>query len=356
MKKKKIEEHNPVRKRRVELLSKYYPLDEERRAFKVQLYYPKAGDMLYEDVSELHAPRVKDEVLERISDILSNIPNGYGVDLELAVDDFEGYQPEALLEGVNDVLELNHYHYAKETQKKWFSATILVAIGIILFFNGASRINAWWGDNEVINSLVSEVMNIAAWVFIWEAVSVLFLSPSEYRTMGLRFLGKVNSVKILKDGGKNALACESKEDLFEMWEEESHLRKIGRYLMLFAGGALIAIGFAGFTATIGEIIRGEYEARFIPGVIAFASLYAILQVYAGVGGLSRYVGRGKLYKSSFYAALVLIPCVALDFVLMFQLGFTAAHIARPIFTSIVAFSYILGFIFSNRLGRKSPKK
>ena len=43
----------------------------------------------------------------------------------------------------------------------------------------------WFGEG-IKAEVIAETINIAAWVFVWEAVSMLFLEKSEQKIFALR--------------------------------------------------------------------------------------------------------------------------------------------------------------------------
>lgn len=99
----------------------------------------------------------------------------YKIELNLKVDDYEGYDPHKVIEAFNDTLELNQYKARKNRTHKELSSSILILSGILLLFLMAIGKNYSWFGEGVKEEIITEVIDIAAWVFIWEAVTLIFL-------------------------------------------------------------------------------------------------------------------------------------------------------------------------------------
>lgn len=308
MKKRQL---TPIMRRQVELLSKYYPLSKETNTFFVQLYYEKVSDILYNDISDFDHPRVNDEQLSRVKDILDNIPVGYTADLSFSFGDYEGYNPKAVIDGINDALELNHYRLVKENKLKLFLSVILVLVGFsILSVITIIDINQLFSDENTA-SIVREVMDISAWVFIWQAVTVLFLSPSDYAKIGSSFARKVNKISMYKEGNKEVLVEETKEELFANWVDDHKARRFGRYCLLFSGAAILAdavvTAVSEIPAAIGQLFTEGMTQEFIvfqSFIIVVEVLMVVSMFITGITSLFRYHESHRMQKMA-------IPCLIL---------------------------------------------
>jgi hypothetical protein len=88
-----------------------------------------------------------------------------------------------------------------------------------------SRIRLWSGISDLNREIISEVIDIAAWVFVWEAVSVYFLEGGELRSRLRTIHRRINEVSIVTATAKGSDTNEnlfSKDDSF-LTTAETHL-------------------------------------------------------------------------------------------------------------------------------------
>ena len=161
--------------RQIELLKKHYDIDETNKIAKINLRYEKATDVLVEDLGKNEHPQFEWDVIERVNNVIDTLPYGYRVDIEFSIEDFQEYTPKTIVESFNDELELNSFGVRKSRTKTWLVVSILVITGIVLLifmFLGSSL--GWFGSGTK-EDIIVEIIDIAAWVFILEAVSMIFL-------------------------------------------------------------------------------------------------------------------------------------------------------------------------------------
>lgn len=346
---RKRKSRHPSAQRRLDVLSYYYPIDEERRLIDVTLHYDKASDILATEVGSKERPLVSADFLSKIGTIFDGLPSGYSVDLSLDIADYEGYDPKALMGAFNDALEINHYRSEKGRKRKWLSATIMVLIGIaILFIMGTGSVNGWFGDGENA-SLISEVLDIAGWVFIWEAVSVLFLSPSETMTLGLMLARRLHELRFYKHGSEEPLEKEDRKALLANWRDDKPAKRAGDWLLLISGSAFFAFGIAYCFNSLMALFTMDLglDAAQTTWYVVIVVLVSVLYILGGIGGTSRYIGKGPLYRfSGIYAIFLLAVEVSLLIVAIVS-GSNVFGGPTGIFSStvglIIATAYVVGF-------------
>ncbi len=297
--KKKKEILTPTKNRQIELLKKYYEVDEEKRVVKITLAYEKASELFVTDYSSEEHPEFKSEILSRVSEIISRVPIEYKVELSFAIDDYEGYDPDKLLESFNDLVELNHYEVVNEGKKKSLKVALLLVAGIIcLIFMIAGNHNGWFGEDPY-KDLISEIVDIVGWVFIWEAVSMLFLSPSEERLRTVKLRARVSSVSF-KDGNTNEIKSEEKcEEIFESWVGESKTKKASKDLLLISGSGFLAVAASTLISGVSDIWNNanSYSPLFLTLYAIFVLISVSFMVISGIGAISSYLGKGPFRKA-----------------------------------------------------------
>lgn len=274
--------------RQIELFEKYYNIDKENKIISITMHYEKASDILNINLGNPNKPLFSLEVLKNISNIISNTPYGYKVELCFEIADYESYSPEIIIESFNDSLELNQYSARNHRQRKEFLSGILILIGIILLLILVLGRNLNWFINSLRNSIIEEVLNITAWVFVWEAVTQLFLTYSEQGILSISIRKKVERIKMLKKGNIEPLAIENSNEIFSEWVNEALVKRIGKIFTLISGFLFLFLAF--FTMynflslSFSDTINNEHYAIF--SIITITS--TILYLLAGIGGILLY--------------------------------------------------------------------
>ncbi len=296
--KKKSEQYNPIKARQIELLKKYYEVDETKKTVKITLAYEKASELFVNDYFSEEHPEFNGDILARVGDIISRVPVDYRVDLNFAIDDYEGYDPKTLIASFNDAVEMGHYSVLSESKKNGLRIALLLVAGIsCLVFMIAGGHNGWFGSDS-LKDLLTEVIDIVGWVFIWEAVSIMFLSPSEEKKRTMRLRNCVSSISFIDGESNECLAAEKCEDVFKQWAEESKVKRLSKELLLISGSGFLAISVSSLLSSISDILKPEYQVS-----PAFIIIYAITMtlsflflLIAGIGAISSYLGYGPFRR------------------------------------------------------------
>lgn len=336
---------NLTSERRIELLGHYFKIDQEKRLVYVKLRFERASDVLEENFGEEGCGMFKNSVLESVGQIYGHIPVEYRAEIEICIGDYEGYDPKEILNRFNEALELNNYQNSRDKKRRWLRACLLILAGIgILAIMGVGVTQHWFGEegSESV-SLWTEVLDIAGWVFIWEAVTISFLQPSPLSLLGVRILSRTNGIRLYKKGESEILAEENGSAIVAKWEEEGKMEKSGKLALLFSSSAFLAMGFASlFTVllSLGNYTLGDWEfwAMLVSGILVF-----VLDALGGISGLSRYLGKGPLRRFAFpFAAFNVVQLiVTIAGSIHYQtLHFTFSAVA----TLILQIGYVYGVV------------
>ncbi len=301
--------YSPVKARQVELLKKYYVVNEEEKTVDIKLGYDSTDNLFTDDYASDDHPEVSHDIVERVSDIIGRVPADYKANIKLQIDDLEEHSPETVLESFNDAIEFSHYSVHKETKHKWVQIALLIIAGLLfLIFMNVGDACGWFGDSEdSLTKTIVEFIDIAGTVFLWEAVTIIFLSPSEEKLRTLRFKKRVNSISILDKEG-NTLICEDSSTTFGRWAEETLLSKISKYCLLIAGAGYICVGGSSLIYGIKMLTCGELQndSNLVITIIS-ALIGAALMIFVGIAAISDYTGRGRFHKFiSVFAILWLV--------------------------------------------------
>lgn len=299
-------------KRQLELIRKYFPVDEKNRLVTVRLFYEKAGDLFEENIGKVESPFLKPDLFNKLQEIISEMPIGYRVDVHLRIDNYEDYTPKEIADNISDTMELNHFRNEKSKRRKWVTSAFLIIVGIlILFLMGYGSANEWFGEGENA-SLITEVLDIAAWVFIWEAVTILLVEPSENFVSRIGYIGRINSFSFYQGNNAEPLYREDfRSDYRKKFENSTRVKKFISALFLIAGGLEVIIGFNMiFVSSIHFFQQGQTEITAYAYVASLIS--ALFQILAGISASECYLNQGKLRKlSPIFATFALVMVIIL---------------------------------------------
>ena len=339
----------PDTQNRLELLKKYYAYDEANKTFNVVLRYEKVSDILYREVKSIsNVPLMNEEFLNDVTGILEDIPKGYYADISLRIDDYEGYDEKVIMESFNDMLEFGRLKYNSGSRKKYFKVATLLTVGLVLLFFGIFvEVNEWWHifDTEpLIIKLITSFIEIAGWVFAWEAVSILFLEENEDMKKGSAIISKLNRIGLYSKDNKNVLISEEYEQIQEHFFRSSPLRRAGSLLLIFSGFAYIGLAsMVAIRALSSFTIGFNIVALFI---IILNWLWVILMIIGGVFAVKLYTGKEKYRIPAAVFAAINFAFLVTSLVISFINGIDISLVVVNIVSAVFEIAYLLGFFFT----------
>ena len=199
MKSKK--EYSVINQHTVNRLKEYYDYNEAEKTFVIPFHYGSLDEILV-NKKVTKKPKVDSKILNDIEYALHEIPNGYTADVELIIDDYQGYDSGFVMQQVKDTFLDRQFVGIDQHKRNSIKAGMLTLVGIcwiVLAFVGQTF--GWWGESNTFTSgIITGFLNIFAAVFIWEAVSMTvihgnpFISPLVFGQQSIAF--------ILSDGRK----------------------------------------------------------------------------------------------------------------------------------------------------------
>ncbi len=290
------------KKRQLAILEKYHEIDYEKRTIDLELQYEKISDILETDVSTKKYPKFKREIIERASEVIDTFPIDFKVNLKLKIDDLEGYDINEVMDSFKDSLEMFHYATYKEKNRKWILAAIFTIVSVFLLF-----FKIFAGKNNMISEdgIVYEMLDIIAWVFLWEAVTVIFLSPGELSEISLKLSRRLLSISLINKDDQ-IISSISHSDLTHDWVDEGKKESAGRLILLIAGAACVASGAVNIVSVFKEIFDlvnagtstlGTNGLAFAIAEIIVNFVLAIGFIIGGIGAISMFSDKGPFQKA-----------------------------------------------------------
>lgn len=342
--------------RQLDILSKYYEIDSENKVIKMKLYYEKASDLFETDVVTKGTPKFKTEILARISELLESVPMNYKVDFAIKVDDYEGIKVDNVVESFKDQLEMFNFQIYKVKAGRLLTAVILTLVSVGILFVRQFMLNQGIIDDSV---LLTEMLDITAWVFLWEGVSTLFLRSDEYRDVSFRIIDHLKSFAIY-DKDEKCLSKMEQEQIKKEWVNISKKEKSGRRILLIAGAISFAAGVITIFNLVPEFFKdgvnwSDFLMTAIPSIAAGS-----IGIIGGIGACSLYCETGKLQRAvPIVAYIYLIFDMILTALIVYsftQRQFSAKELAVAIINTIIVVGASIIYFIGYRLLRKAGKE
>lgn len=107
--------------------------------------------------------------------------------------DYEGYDIQDAVEAFKDSVEFTLLRKKKSNKNKRTLSIILLLLGVITL--AIMFILNNYSYNFILEDIISEILNITAWVFIWEAVTIYLLDRNERNYKNRKIYKSINKIE-----------------------------------------------------------------------------------------------------------------------------------------------------------------
>lgn len=342
-KEKKLKQLSPKIQRQLEILSKYYEIDFEKRIIVLELVYDKVSEMFDDNIVSTKIVKFKAEILQRVSEIMDTFPVEFKIDLRFKISDFEGYKPNQIIESFKDSLEMFHYSMHREKNSRLFEAVVLALISVgILLVRQLLLGHGFLTDN----GLVAEMLDITAWVFLWQGVTILFLTPNELRSISFKILTRLGAVSLYE---KEQLVYQtSQEKIQQNWIQVSRAEIISKRSIIVAGAFTFAAGVISFSNGLVNFLSSEFDIISIVTFLIAIFASGVVSILGGLGAISVYRDKGPFQKLVPFCAYfyLVVDALLIGFVIYLSLAMGSLILIFPLLATFAAFlvSSILYFV------------
>lgn len=330
-------------KRQIELLEKYYVVDNDKKIINIDLHYPKSSDILLNNEGNINCPLFKNEILETVNNSIERTPKDYKVNIIFDIEDYENYKPKQIIESFNDTLELGQYSARRGKQLKNLIASILILVGIILLFFMIIGKNNNWFEEGIKSDIISEVIDIAAWVFIWEAVTMIFLEQPEQNKFALKIRRKVVQITMLKKGNNEPLYLENTNSIFNNWEGESKIKSVGRNCLLISSSAYLFLALFDIYSLCKYLLANDLTIFTIATLIIFTIISSGVSILAGLGGLFKYIGKKNVLVNFVRPYAIFLSIIIIINIIINSIDFNYFGLLSIIPSFLINILYIIGY-------------
>ena len=330
-------------KRQIELLEKYYNIDNENKIISIDLHYQKVSDILLTNEGNINYPLFKNEIIETVNNAIKRTPRDFKINIVFDIEDYENYNPKQIIESFNDTLELGQYSARRSKQTKNLIAAILILIGIILLFFMIIGNNNNWFKEGIKSDIISEVIDIAAWVFIWEAVTMLFLEQPEQSKLALLIRRKVVQITMLKSGIKEPLYVENTNSIFNNWEDESKIKKFGRNCLLISSSSFLFLAIFNIYNLFSILLKNDLSTPKIIISVIVTIISCVISILAGLGGIFKYIGKKNILANFVQPYAIFLTIIIIINIVINSIYFNYVGLISIIPSFIINILYIIGY-------------
>jgi len=192
--------HGKIKKEDYELLNQYYDLDNENQIATINLYYDKVSDVFIKNYNQNKKPTINEEVFENIKKSAEKIPLVYTLKIRFIFNNLEDFFLDELKEDFYSYLAINDYYANKLISHKSKLSLAILLIGVLfLVLNALLK-----GFDLIINfskawqEIISEILDITAWVFVWEAVTIFYFERNGIKAKLASLRLRVHDIEFIK--------------------------------------------------------------------------------------------------------------------------------------------------------------
>ena len=228
--------------RQIDNLSRTCKFDMEKRSALVQLHYSTPEELLDMHLGSVQNPVVSDDAIEYLCDIISDIPKKFSVEFALTIDDYGEYNSESLLNALRATIENTFYFHDEGRKKNNIIAVIFLIIGIlILAVDIIGSILGWFGfTGSIEKDIITYILEILVWVFIWESAAMIFLTYENESTIFSGNVQRFYGLSFLNSEGI-ILSSLTQEQFYDGWIYLGGKEAFARNYILFSNAILFAV-------------------------------------------------------------------------------------------------------------------
>ncbi len=172
--------------------SEFFDVDQKRKKVCMKLEFKEPKD-IFDTNAITKLPVLSDDFMDWLGTSFKYAPKNYKIDIDVSFDNMDGFNEEKLKDVFfkNMVLEAKKAMNRKRLKNR--IAIILVCIGLA-FLIPMLLLLGLWQNGGVAKDIVSYILDIAATVTIWEALTILIVENSEHTHIVKRMIERFDSI------------------------------------------------------------------------------------------------------------------------------------------------------------------
>ncbi len=177
-----------IKEAQEKMLSNFFTIKDDVATFDVN--YKKIDDILDPNFKGQKKPIIYGNFFEDMKRYTSLLPKKYKIEMNINIEDLQGYSLKDVEEIVFDNKNLFFIKRHQTKKNKAVSSIIMLILGTIFFSLYSIGIKFEW------EQILNEFVYIACWVFYWEAVSIVFLEIFGEDAKLKQFINRINKINI----------------------------------------------------------------------------------------------------------------------------------------------------------------
>ncbi len=207
--------HRYVRREVHDILQKYFDLDDENAVATLYVHYNTLSDLFEIPEDEEKSLKIKPEIVEQVNTQIDMLPNAYKIKFVIKIDDYQGYEPDEIKEVMMDNVKLLGYNVERSSRRETTFALVFLLVGIIFILISVWYANFTKNEEGLTYLIISSILEIAAWVFIWEAVDKFFLERNQIRNQAVVTGRRLYGIEFVDKEGNKYLEETAGADVIE---------------------------------------------------------------------------------------------------------------------------------------------
>lgn len=253
-----------------------------------------AEDLLEHPAAPGFRSLFKNDFFEECQQVITRFPAPYCLNAEIILEDWENHNPQELAKSFRDSLGIMQNTKRMNGRRALFLSAMFVIAGFLILALMVCGQNLGWFGSGFSASLWEEVVDIAGTVFLWEAVTVVFLETSEQSVSDPGIRKRIASLTFRNTDGTLLLrVCD--DQLFQLADRTARMKQVVRDCLLVSGCGFVlsAINALMF------VLNPEFpmDGEVLTEVRMFLSFLSIFQVAAGVGGFYLFWDRRNVFTA-----------------------------------------------------------
>lgn len=253
-----------------------------------------AEDLLEHPAAPGFRSLFKNDFFEECQQIITRFPAPYRLNAEIILEDWENHNPQEPAKSFRDSLSIMQNTKRMNGRRALFLSAMFVIAGFLILALMVCGQNLGWFGSGFSASLWEEVVDIAGTVFLWEAVTVVFLETSEQSVSDPGIRKRIASLTFRNTDGTLLLrVCD--DQLFQLTDWTARMQQLVRDCLLVSGCGLVLSGINALMF----VLNPEFpmDGEVLTKVRMYLSFLSIFQVAAGVGGFYLFWGRRNVFTA-----------------------------------------------------------
>lgn len=167
--------------RQMQNIMDFCDFDTNRGVATMHVHFKCAEEIVDTQLSTPEHPILLKDSIKRMDYYMKLVPTDFKVEFSITVDDYQGYNPEILLQAYKKEIRKNYYSKREHNKTINIACLILAIIGIVLLIIKVAGIQyEWFGPASTIIALfIISFLEIFSEVFFEESLIFLFINNND---------------------------------------------------------------------------------------------------------------------------------------------------------------------------------